>query len=215
MSNPRFAGVWIPAEILSLPLSVSAKVAYGILAGLDNEDGCFASNGYLSNALSVSERQVRAIIGELEEAKLVVRGSTNGVRIIRTIEKDALCKVLGAEENFLPRRKKTSAGGGRKLPPYSIDDNKEDINKGMIQLPFNSPAFKDIWNKYTNHRRQLNRPISKSQVVAQFEQFKQWGEQYSINAIANSILRGWVGVFPVTQNNNNAKALTKDDHSSF
>lgn len=217
MSNPRFTGVWIPAEVLSLPLSVSAKVAYGILAGLDNEDGCFASNGYLSNALSVSERQVRTIIWELEEAKLVVRGSTNGIRIIRTIEKEALCKALGAEENFLPRRKKTSAGGGRKLPPYSIDDNIGDSIKGMVQLPFNSEEFKDAWNKYTNHRRQLQRPISKAQIVALFTQFTEWGEKKAVASIINSILRGWVGVFPYTEmmRMNDKKQLTKDDHAKF
>jgi hypothetical protein len=218
MSNPNFTGVWIPAEVLALPLSVSAKVTYGILSGLDNEDGCFASNGYLAAALSVSDRQVRTIISELEDAKLIIRGSSNGVRIIRTVEKDALCKVVGVEENFLPRRKKTSAGGGRKLPPYSIDDNIGDINKGMVQLPFNSDAFKDAWNRYNKHRRQIQRPISKSQVIALFEQFKEWGEAFSIESIINSIVRGWVGVFPINdfeRKRNKGTQLTKDDHAKF
>lgn len=215
MSNPRFTGVWIPSEVLALPLSVSAKVAYGVLAGLDNEEGCFASNGYLATVLSVSDRQVRTIIGELEEAKLVIRGSTNGTRIIKTIEKDALCKALGAEENFLPRRKKTSAGGGRKLPPYSIDNSKDDISKGMVQLPFGSEAFKDAWNKYTNHRRQMNRPISKQQVLSLFAQFKDWGEEPSTQSIIKSLINGWMGVFPPNNIRPQTKQLTKDDHASF
>lgn len=214
MSNPRFTGVWIPAEVLALPLSVSAKVAYGVLAGLDNEDGCFASNGYLATVLSVSDRQVRTIIGELEDAKLIIRGTNNGFRVIKTVEKNALCNALGAEENFHPRRKKTSAGGGRKLPPYSIDNSKED-NKGLIQLPFYSDSFKDAWNKYTNHRRQMSRPISKGQVIAMFDQFKLWGEDASTQSILKSLLNGWVGVFPINNVRPQPKQLTKDDHASF
>lgn len=214
MSDPKFTGVWIPAEVLAQPISASAKMAYGIMSSLDNEDGCYASNGYLATVLSVSDRQVRTIISELEQAKLIIRGSASGVRIIRTIEKDALCKTLGAEENFLPRRKKTSAGGGRKLPPDSIDYNKED--KGMIQLPYYSQEFKDIWNKYTTHRRQLKRPISKSQINALFQEFTLWGEQKSIESITTSILRGWVGVFPTNQHTRPVpKTLTTDDHRQF
>jgi hypothetical protein len=213
--SPKFTGIWIPAEILSMPLTLSAKIVYGLLAGLDNEDGCFASNGYIASCIDCSDRQVRNIIAELEEAKLIIRGSSNGVRIIRTIEKDALCKVVGAEENFHPRRKRTSAKGGNTLPTYSIDERIDD-NKGMVQLPFNSEAFKDIWNKYTTHRRQLKRPISKSQVTALFHEFCQWGEKQSIDSITTSILRGWVGVFPSIQNGRTiTKTLTKDDHTNF
>lgn len=209
----KFTGVWIPAEVLALPLTVTAKLTYGLLAGLDNEDGCYASNGYLASVLGCSDRQVRNIINELSDANLVVRGTTEGVRIIRTIEKDALVKTLGAETDFRPRRKRTSAGGGNRLPPYSIDDNKE--NKGMIQLPFNSDGFKDAWNKYTAHRRQMKRPISKTQIQALFSQFKDWGEQSTIDAIIQSILRGWVGVFPVGRTNQQSTPLTKGDHASF
>lgn len=212
MSKPRFTGIWIPSEVLSLPLTVTAKLTYGLLAGLDNEDGCYASNGYIASILGCSDRQVRNIINELSDANLVIRGSTNGIRIIRTIEKDALVKNLEAETDFRPRRKRISAGGGSAFPPNSIDDTKED-NKGLVQLPFTSESFKDIWNKYTTHRRQLKRPISKSQILAQFNEFKEWGEQATINAITQSILRGWIGVFPEARPIN--KALTKDDHSNF
>lgn len=217
MSQPKFTGVWIPTEVLSMPLTVSAKIVYGILAGLDNEDGCYASNGYIAAAVGCSDRQVRNIIAELEDAKLIIRGSTDGMRIIRTIEKDALCKVVGAEKDFLPRRKRTSARGGNRVPTDSIGNNIED--KGMVQLPFYSESFKNTWNKYCNHRRQLKRPISKVSIQSMFEQFKLWGEDASTAALIQSVTRGWIGVFPALPKGgfggHNKPTLTQNDHKDF
>jgi hypothetical protein len=153
----------------------------------------------------------------LEQAELIQRGFTNNNRVIRTVEKEAItkavAKIIGAEETFLPRRKRTSTGGGSKLPTDSIDNKKEDSVKGMVSLPFNGDAFKTAWNRYVEHRRQLKRPISKSQVLSLFEQFKKWGEDKSIKSIDKSVASGWVGVFELYIQQN--KTLTQNDHQSF
>lgn len=214
MSEPKFTGVWIPCEVLALPLSVSAKIAYGIMSSLDNEDGCYASNGYLATVLSISDRQVRSVISELEDAKLIIRGTSSGRRIIRTVEKDALCKTLGAEENFLPRRKKTSAGGGRKLPTDNIGNNIED-KKVIDALPFSSPDFIAAWNSYADYRRHMKRPLSPKSINEMFKDFAKWGKDASIEGLSRSIKQGWVGVFFPKGTFTEKQTLTKDDHANF
>jgi len=223
--NPKFTGVWIPAEVLALDISLMAKIAFGIVDSLDNEDGCFASNGYLSKTLSVTERQVRSILKELEDKNLIKRIVNGGSRTIRTVSKIALCKAIDTEENFLEEenfqdgRKETSAGGGRKLPPYSKEDNKEDIKEKWVPspIPFPSTIFINTWNSWIDYRKEIKKPLKKSTINAQFETFKLWGEEQSILSIRNSIASGWVGLFEPRKNNYGfqAKPLTSKDHDKF
>jgi len=89
VSEPKFTGIWIPAIVLTYPISITAKVCFGVVDGLDNEDGCFASNAYLQNHLQLEKRQLQNILKELDDAKLIVRQEVAGRRIIRTVNKVA------------------------------------------------------------------------------------------------------------------------------
>ena len=63
MTEAKFTGVWIPTEVLQLEtLSITEKVVYGIVSALDNEEGCYASNGYLARTLQLSDRQVKNVL---------------------------------------------------------------------------------------------------------------------------------------------------------
>lgn len=63
MSSPSFTGIWIPAEVIQMEtLTLSEKMVYGIVNALDNEEGCYASNGYLAKTLQLSDRQVKNIL---------------------------------------------------------------------------------------------------------------------------------------------------------
>jgi hypothetical protein len=99
MSEPKFTGVWIPASVFQTPtISLTAKVVYGVVDALDNEEGCFASNAYLSRHLGLSVRQLQTILSELEEAKLILRVACEGHRVIRTVEKVALQNALASTQ---------------------------------------------------------------------------------------------------------------------
>lgn len=129
MSQPKFTGVWIPSAVFSHKgISMTAKVVYGVIDGLDNDDGCFASNAYLSEHLGLCERQLRNILKELDDANLIARTEIGGRRVIRTVEKIALAQAIGGGEEIYCHggRKNIAMGGGNKLPPYSKEDNKED-----------------------------------------------------------------------------------------
>ncbi len=63
-----FKGVWIRKEIwLSKDLSLQEKALFVEIQSLDNERGCFASNGHFAEFLGVSDRQVRTYLKRLEE----------------------------------------------------------------------------------------------------------------------------------------------------
>lgn len=229
MSEPKFTGVWIPAGVFQTSkVSITAKVVYGVVEALDNEDGCFASNAYLSRHLGLGERQIRNILQELDEANLITRVEVNGRRVIRTVEKMAVVKALGEEENCLGGRKNISTGGGKKLPTYSKEDNKETINtKGLKEqldkipwtsdLPFSSEEFSKAWQSWIDYRKELKKPLKDATVKAQWREFVKWGEAKAIASIEQSIKQGWQGLFEPKQvsGKGNTNVLTARDHEAF
>jgi hypothetical protein len=231
MSEPKFTGVWIPAGVFQTQtISLTAKVVYGVVDALDNEEGCFASNAYLSRHLGLSVRQLQAILSELEEAKLIRRVACEGHRVIRTVEKVALQDALastqvtrseGDAENRMWGVKKTAGGGCGKPHTYSKGDNKEDRDTKdsapwSSPLPFESEAFSKAWMSWIDYRKEIKKPIKESTMKAQWKEFQKWGEQKAIIAIEQSITHGWQGIFePARSVGGNTKPLTAKDHSDF
>jgi len=224
VSEPKFTGVWIPAAIFQTPsISITAKVVYGVLESLDNDAGCFASNAYLSKHLGLEERQVRNLLADLEAAGLITRNEEAGRRIIRTIERTAVVNALSVGGNKLPRgRQEIAVGGGKKLPTYNKEDNKEDKDTvqqqiWIVRLPFGSDAFLTAWRSWVVYRKQLKKSLTDSSVQAQCKEFALWGEQKSIAAIEQSIKQGWQGLFEPNKKfgSKSSKPLTSEDHSSF
>jgi hypothetical protein len=213
MSQPKFTGVWIPVEVFQMEtLTITEKVVYGIVNALDNEEGCFASNGYLAQTLQLSERQVKNVLKTLIDYKLVVRVELNGRRLLRTVEKQAL---VGATD-FLGRGKSISPRGGSKLPTYNKEDNKEDIKKDEpVVLPYGSD-FKVSWDRWEAYRKQTKKPLT---AMTRVEQVKLLGdlqnEKQAIATIDKSIAFGWQGLFVTKQDNQKYKApLTNQDHAN-
>jgi hypothetical protein len=232
MSEPKFTGVWIPAGVFqTTTVSLTAKVVYGVVDALDNEDGCFASNAYLSRHLGLSVRQLQAILADLEGANLVTRVEEGGRRVIRTVEKVALQRALadgqitrteGDAENRMGGVKKTARGGCGKPHTYSKEDNKGDKDTVQQQiwitrLPFGSEAFLTAWKSWVVYRKQLKKSLTDSSVQAQCKEFVLWGEQKSIQSIEQSIKQGWQGLFEPRAgfNKGNTNILTARDHEAF
>jgi hypothetical protein len=225
MSNPNFTGVWIPKEVFQIEsLSPCAKFVYGIVDSLDNEDGCYASNGYLARSMGLSERQIRNLLKELDDLKLIVRIEQDGKRIIRTVEKVALADALvvqGGGKKLPTPRQKIATGGGKKLPTYIKDYNKEDKDTRSDApivgnpLPFSSDKFSKAWFSWIDYRKEIKKPIKQSTIDFQWRQFILWGEQKSIDSINQSITNGWTGLFEPKYTTNNKQPLTPTDHNGF
>lgn len=223
MSEPKFTGVWIPAGVFQhTTLSITAKVVYGVVEALDNDDGCFASNAYLSRHLGLSVRQLQNVIKELDDANLITRVEQDGRRVIRTVEKIAITNALGGAVNCVGGVKKTARGGCNKLHTYNKEDNKGDkdtVQQQMwiVRLPFGSEAFLSAWKSWVLYRKEMKKTLTDSSVQAQCKEFVKWGEAGSIASIEQSIKNGWQGLFEPKQNltKGNTNVLTARDHEAF
>lgn len=213
----KFSGIWIPADVMQCSaLSDKAKIAYGLIASLDNEDGCYASNGFFGKVLGIESRQVRYVIEELVSAGLVIRVLDESGRTLRTIEKAAVELALdeskeSARGNELPQGEAKNCRGGRqKIATNSKEDNKGDRDtKRLDPLPFSSPEFISAWNKWVDYRRDLKKPLHWKTINSIFGDFRRWGEQESIGAIETSINKGWLSLFAAPST---SKPLTQNDH---
>ena len=187
-------------------LTITEKVVYGIVNALDNEEGCYASNGYLAQTLQLSDRQVKNVLKTLIDFQLVVRIEVNGKRILRTVEKQAL---VGATD-FLGRGKPISRRGGSRLPTDRTADKKED--KPTLTLPYGD-AFKVSWHKWKDYRKQIKKPLSEMTQQEQLTMLGSWAnETNAIASINKSIAFGWQGLFVITDNK--TKTLTNNDHAN-
>lgn len=61
----EFTGLWIPAEVWTLKISIHEKVLLSQVIALDNENGCTADNKYFADFLGVSKVRVSEIINSL------------------------------------------------------------------------------------------------------------------------------------------------------
>ncbi|WP_372998319.1 helix-turn-helix domain-containing protein [Sulfurimonas sp.] len=62
----RFEGIWIPKEIwLAKDLTTQEKIFFVEIKSLDNESGCFASNGYFADFFKISKTRVSLVIKSL------------------------------------------------------------------------------------------------------------------------------------------------------
>ncbi len=187
-------------------LTITEKVVYGIVNALDNEEGCYASNGYLAQTLQLSDRQVKNVLKTLIDYQLVVRIELDGRRILRTVEKQAL---VGATD-FLAKGKQISRRGGSRLPTDRTEDKKED--KPTIVLPYGE-KFKEAWDKWEAYRKQTKKPLTPMTKEEQVKMLASWGnEQQAIESINKSIAFGWQGLFVVSTTK--SKTLTNQDHAN-
>ena len=118
--NRAFKGVWIPKEIwLSKDLTLQEKVFLVEIDSLDNEEGCFASNGYFADFFQLSKSRVSQIISNLEKKELIslnylykINSKEIDRRIIR-INEEGFTKILGIE---------------------NVKEGIEEINEGIEEI---------------------------------------------------------------------------------
>lgn len=148
--NRAFKGVWIPKEMwLSEDLTLQEKVFLVEIDSLDNEEGCFASNGYFADFFQLSKSRVSQIISSLEKKELIslnylykLNSKEIDRRIIR-INEEGFTKILGIK---------------------NVKDGIEEI-KGGIKYPNDPPLENDNDNNIIYNNINNNKTISKDIVT--------------------------------------------------
>ena len=79
-------GLWIPEEILSdKGLTLYEKCLLSLIAGLDNGEGCYASNEYLAEKIGCHVLNVSRAVSKFTKLGMVKRVSFNGRRRSLTV----------------------------------------------------------------------------------------------------------------------------------
>jgi len=210
MSNEsynHFPGVFIPREVLlNESLTSTEKMLYGIIQSLDNDRGCYASNGYLGRMLGVGQETVRQGISNLEDSKLVSRSASDSGRTIRTTSTLSLVKApknicTPPQENLHPPTEKSV---------HIVIDNR-NRNKDTV-LP-HGKLFMDAWFNWLEYRKQRKKPLTKMSIDKQIDILSLISEERAVCTINMSIERGWLGLFPDATKNTNG--LSASDHNAF
>lgn len=73
-----------------------------------------------------------------------------------------------------------------------------DSESESVSLPFDSEAFREAWELWEQHRREIRKPLKPTATKRQLANLKELGEQRAIAAINHSIGQGWTGIFEPT-----------------
>ena len=124
--NGSFQGLWIPREILLLPISIMQKVLLAEIMALSQRKGvCFASNKYLADFIHTSPDTVKRCLAGLKEAGYIsITGPTCTRKIcICTSNLVQKCTTLGAESPEL----------GAKMHLIEYREYKENAKKTLAK----------------------------------------------------------------------------------
>jgi hypothetical protein len=228
----QFVGIFVPRDlVLRDDLSLTEKVLTSIIDSLDNGEGCWASNGYLSGIVGCGERQVREYLTRLETLGVIIRKQdASGQRRITTVYAKAirdLKKSSTAEnlrppqaENLQPPRQETATN--RK--ENKKEDNTINIEGALIAqgLDVNEKTIKAVTD-FANHRADIKRPLTQRSlemnvgVIA--AQAKASGTDHAtaaVDIVSATIRNGWYGLFPLRKPTTpTKKTLTANDHGDF
>ena len=151
MSERKFKGVWIPAEMwLDRSLSITEKVMLVEIDSLDaGPRGCYASNAHFAEFFGLSVSRVSEIINGLARMGLIaIEQVSDGKRVIERRIKMVNVPLRKTEDPFgkhdAPLRKTEG-------PPSenTKGSNTSLSNTESIKNPSGcSPEFEDAWAEY-------------------------------------------------------------------
>ena len=153
--NRDFKGIWIPKEIwLNKELKLIEKCFLVEIDSLDNEAGCFASNGYFAEFFGISKGRCSQIIKSLEEKKMIqVKYHYEGKQIVKRVLNILKGGVYFSKGGYLENAK----------------DNNTDINNTLLTYKEKS-IKKEIEPEPTvKHQDSLKTPNQKKKKLRQKE----------------------------------------------
>lgn len=204
-------GTWIPKAVLERSdLPVTAKMLYGLVDALSQDEGCFASNEWVAATLGLKKRQVQNLIKRLIEAGLIVREDGDR-RVLWTVEKQALNRCNKGAVKCTPPVQSVAPPPCNPLHPDRIEDNKEDKTP---QPPWGE-RMAQAWKDWLDFRKQKKAKLTPLTVTKQFEMLASLScEDEAVECIQQSIRNGWQGLFPPRQVMMPRKTLKPEDHNN-
>lgn len=117
MKERDFKGIWIPKDVwISKDLTLQEKVFLVEISSLDNNDGCYASNGYFADFFGISKTRVSLVI-----KSLIDKGYITSKIIYKEGTKEILKRVL--KESYRPYLTKVKHPTQQKLKDNNTINN--------------------------------------------------------------------------------------------
>jgi hypothetical protein len=191
----EFKGVWIPSRVFTdARLTQSDKFLFGVIHILCNERGCFATREALSEYMGQSVRNTQYSISRLMDCGYVRRDEDGTLWDIISHTLDR------GEKPFTGGVKNSSSQGRRNFHPDSNKDRNKEIEKAPEVLVGDSfirsdKELSEVWDKWLEHRRAKRWSTTNTYIAGWDEAFSQWGAKKATEAIRQSLLQGWQGLF--------------------
>lgn len=143
----NFKGVWIPKDIyISKELSWSEKILLIEVYNLDNGEGCFASNKYLSEVLMLSEGSVANMIVKMINNGHIVKKGFDGRRRFIGLS-DQLSNLFDqSSQNY-----ETSLNKNINSESIKILNQASQNHEGSFNENINSESIKTLKQSSQNH----------------------------------------------------------------
>jgi len=193
-----------------------AKLVLLKLADNANDAGkCWPSIAKISEETGLCRRTVQTKIRSLEDLKLLksVRGVnrcdyTLSIKNLSEItQKEGVQEMQGAgDAGCISRHEGVQEmhGGGAgdalayKEPSLNRQRTKEP-KKPVYDLPFQTPKFNEAWTTWLEHRKEIKKPVTTQSAKMTLNKLATMDENQAIESINQSIRNGWIGIFPVKQ----------------
>jgi hypothetical protein len=150
-----------------------------------NENGRLLITNFTSRqaAASTAERvklyRKRQKQAEYQAAETAGNGRSNG-------------KVNGTVTKRYPDRDKELDGDGEADSPGAVAPRKGSPPSLPVHLA--TDEMMTAWGEWLDYHEERGKPLTKSTALKQFKQFERWGVDRSVQAMANSIANGYVGL---------------------
>lgn len=233
--NPfkRFNGLFIPELIYQCrDLTATAKLVYGRLLRYAGERGvAYPKQQTIADELGVSERSVRNALKALIDIKLIERD--RGDRLNHEADRyyfldpDSLDSQLPIEpaksaatepaKSAAPLKESHNTEESHKekakKKPVNAKYHKEAVESAAIPEFLNHPSFYGQWQEFCDSRLQSKKYLTELAISALLKKFEGFTVDEVCNALADSVIAGWAGVFPKKDKNAPYQPTQEEDYS--
>lgn len=240
-----FKGVWIPKELyLDENLSWAEKILLVEIDSLDKDNnGCFASNEYLSKFLMLKEGTVaNMIIKLIDNGYLIKKGFDGRKRYIsvnqyftKTLKQDSQINESRVHKNMNAESIKILKQDSQKSEHSNTYNNtvnntfnkdsfsveKKSKNKGVEIYPINfTDKMIKASNDFFEYRKQIGKAFkAEKSIQTKLNQWSQqidaYGEDAVIQSIETAIANQYQGTFIDNKFLSQTQKLIKDDKGNY
>lgn len=206
MNDRNFKGVWIPKQIWECSsLTLQEKVFFTEIESLDNEEGCFASNGYFADFFGLSKTRVSLVIKSLIEKRYIT-----SLIIYREGTKEILKRVLKVcYIGYVIEVKDPTQG---KLKDNNTVNNtiNNTINKSYKEYEIiineftNNEELRKSIKAFVDMRKTIKKKLTDDGLELILKKINKFAknDNEKIEILNNSTMGSWQGVFPLKGDKN-------------